>query len=104
VADVSVNPAELSAGVGKVAALFGDCETATVGVEEVLMGMTSSAGHPGLVSALTAFGESSTKALANTGQVLTYIAQGLKQNASEYSKTEAANAHNITSAGSGKAK
>jgi hypothetical protein len=89
--DLRVNPKELSAGVSKVAALFGDCETATVGVEEALMGMTSSAAHPGLASALTSLGETSTKALANTGQVLTYIAKGLNQNASEYSKTESAN-------------
>jgi hypothetical protein len=86
--------------VNKVAALFGDCETATAGVEETLMGMTSAAGHPGLVAALSAFGESSTRALVGTGRVLTFIAAGLKQNATDYGKTESTNAHNLTAAGS----
>jgi hypothetical protein len=87
---VSVNTSELAAGVNKVAALFGDCQTATAGVVESLGGMSSAAGHPGLVSALTACTESSAKALLNTGQALTYIAAGLKTNAAEYARTESA--------------
>ncbi|HEY1572795.1 MAG TPA: hypothetical protein VGG05_15740 [Pseudonocardiaceae bacterium] len=59
---MSVSPGELSAGVGKVAALFGDCEKATSGVAETLSGMTGVAGHPGLVGALTGVTETSTKA------------------------------------------
>jgi hypothetical protein len=96
---MSVNTNELSAGVNKVASLFGDCETATSGVVEVLGGMTSAAGHPGLTSALTGFTESSAKALLSTGKALTFIAAGLKQNATEYAKTESSNTSNINAAG-----
>ncbi len=98
--DLSVKPSELSAGVDKVAGLFGDCETTTARVAETLSGMTSSAGHPGLAGALSAFTESSTKALVNTGQVLTYIGRGLGRNASDYAKTESGNASKIAAAGS----
>jgi hypothetical protein len=40
-------------------------------VAETLSGMTGVAGHPGLVSALSGFTETSTKALLSTGQALT---------------------------------
>lgn len=96
---MSVSPSELSAGVGEVAALFGDCERATAGVAETLSGMTGAAGHPGLVNALTGFTEVSTKAMLSTGQALTFIAAGLGKTASQYSKTESDNAHRFSSAG-----
>jgi uncharacterized membrane protein YfcA len=98
---MSVSPGELSAGVGKVAALFGDCEKATAGVAETLSGMTGVAGHPGLVSALTTVTEASTKALVSTGQALTFIAAGLNKTADQYSKTESGNTDRLHAAGSG---
>jgi hypothetical protein len=85
--------------VGKVAALFGDCEKATAGVAETLSGMTGSAGHPGLVNALTGFTETSAKALISTGQVLTFVGAGLSKTAGEYSKTESDNTKHIKAAG-----
>ena len=79
---MSVHPGQLSAGVNKVAALFGDCETATTGIAEALSEMVSAAGHPGLSNALSTFTESSAKALISTGRVLTYVGANLKETAS----------------------
>lgn len=96
---LSVNAGELSAGVNQVAALFGDCEQVSTGVTDTLGSMISAAGHPSLSGALTSFTESSAHAMLNTGQVMTYIAAGLKQNATQYSATEATNTGNIQAAG-----
>jgi hypothetical protein len=95
---MSVSPGELSSGVGKVASLFGDCEKATSGVAETLSAMTGTAGHPGLVDALTGFTEVSTKALLATGQALTFISAGLGKTAGQYSKTESANTDRLNAA------
>lgn len=99
---MSVHTGELSAGVGKVAALFGDCDRATSGMADTLAGMMSAAGQPDLTSALESFTESSAHAMLNTGQVLTYIAAGLKNSAAQYASTESTNAGNIRAAGGAK--
>jgi hypothetical protein len=98
---LSVNAKELTAGVNKVAPLFGDCQTATTTVVDSLGGMISAVGHPELSSALESFTESSANALLNTAHALTFIAVGLKSNAAEYDKTETNNANNINKAGQG---
>lgn len=95
----SVRTADLSAGVDKVAALFGDCDKVSSAMAGTLGGMISAAGHPALVDALASFTESSANAMVATGKTLTYIGAGLKQSATRYATTESTNAGKIAAAG-----
>jgi hypothetical protein len=86
-----VDASALSAGVSELGTLIGQCETATDGTAQSLMGMQGAVGHPGLASSLGSANESAVEVMLAVGKVLAYIGEGLSQSAQQYGDTESKN-------------
>jgi hypothetical protein len=86
-----VDASALAAGAGELGTLIGQCETATEGTAQLLLGMQGAVGHPGLAAALGSANESAVQVMLAVGKVLGYIGEGLNQSAQQYADTESAN-------------
>jgi hypothetical protein len=86
-----VDASALTDGAGELGTLIGQCETATDGTAQTLIGMQGTVGHPGLASALGSANESAVQVMLAVGKVLAYIGEGLNQSAQQYADTESKN-------------
>ncbi|QMU72478.1 hypothetical protein [Streptacidiphilus sp. P02-A3a] len=86
-----VDPGVLAAGVGEMGALVGQCEGATNGAAQALVGMQAAVGHPGLAGSLNSANETAVQVMLAVGKLLAYVGEGLGQSAQQYSDTESAN-------------